>query len=65
MPSLEIKPPCQSEPERNLLSKSTLEETLRKSLFRNLDDFFFPKTLPPLVQIKPPCQSEPELNLLF
>src|SRR6478752_2289185 len=63
--SIEIKPPCQSEPELNLLpSRSTLEEPLRKSLFRNLDDFFFPKTLPPLVQIKRPCQSEPELNLL-
>ena len=36
-----------------------------KSLFRNLDEFFFPKTLPPLVQIKRPCQSEPELNLLL
>jgi len=64
MPSLEIKPPCQAEPERNLLSKSTLEEPLWNSLFRNLDEFFFPKTLPALVQIKPPCQAEPERNLL-
>jgi protein TonB len=32
-----------------LLPKSTFEESIWKSLFRNLDDFFFPKKQPPLV----------------
>lgn len=32
-----------------LLPKGTFEESLWKSLFRNLDEFFFPKKLPPLV----------------
>jgi periplasmic protein TonB len=37
-----------------LLPKDTFEEPLWKSLFQNLDDFFFPKKLPPLVlQSKP------------
>jgi periplasmic protein TonB len=36
-------------PELNLLPQASLEESLWKSLFRNLDDFFFPKKLPPLV----------------
>jgi periplasmic protein TonB len=36
-------------PELNLLPQSSLEESLWRSLFRNLDDFFFPKKLPPLV----------------
>ena len=55
MPTLEIKPPSQAEPELNLLlSKSTLEEPLWKSLFRNLDEFFFPKKLPPLVLTSKP-----------
>lgn len=37
-----------------LLPGGTFEEPLWKSLFRNLDDFFFPKKLPPLVlQSKP------------
>ncbi len=36
-------------PELNLLPQSSLEESLWKSLFRNLDDVFFPKKLPPLV----------------
>ena len=55
MPTLDIKPPAQAEPELNLLlSKSTLEEPLWKSLFRNLDEFFFPKKLPPLVLTSKP-----------
>ena len=37
-----------------LLSKSTLEEPLWKSLFQNLDEFFFPKKLPPLVLTSKP-----------
>ena len=37
-----------------LLPKGTFEEPLWKSLFRNLDEFFFPKKQPPLVlQSKP------------
>lgn len=44
------------EPELNLLlGKSTLEEPLWKSLFGQLDDFFFPKKLPPLK-----LESKPE-----
>src|SRR6202165_4952704 len=50
MPTLEIKPRADAEPDLNLLlPKSTLEEPLWKSLFQNLDDFFFPKKQPPLV----------------
>src|SRR5579863_5046528 len=38
-----------NEPELHLLlGNTTLEEPLYKSLFRGLDDFFFPKKLPPL-----------------
>jgi periplasmic protein TonB len=37
------------QPELNLLlPKATFEEPLWKSLFRNIDDFLFPKKLPPL-----------------
>jgi len=32
-----------------LLPKETFEQSMWKSLFRNLDDFFFPKKQPPLV----------------
>ena len=43
------------EPELNLLlPKGALEESLWKSLFRNIDDFFFPKKLPPLVLTSKP-----------
>src|SRR5215471_1156270 len=39
-----------SEPQLDLLlHNQTLDEPIWKSLFRNLDDFFFPKKLPPLV----------------
>jgi len=55
MPTLEMKPRGEAEPELNLLlSKSTLEEPLWKSLFQNLDEFFFPKKLPPLVLTSKP-----------
>ena len=38
-----------SQPDLNLLlPKATFEEPLWKSLFRNIDDFLFPKKLPPL-----------------
>src|SRR5208282_3404346 len=44
-----------SEPELHLLiTDKGFEEPLYKSLFRGLDEFFFPKKLPPLVlQSKP------------
>src|ERR1700680_1353796 len=55
MPTLDIKPPAGAEPELNLLlPKTTLEEPLWKSLFRNLNDFFFPKKQPPLVLTSKP-----------
>jgi len=55
MPTLDIKTPAGAEPELNLLlPKTTLEEPLWKSLFRNLDDFFFPKKQPPLVLTSKP-----------
>ena len=42
-------PAANPEPELHLLlPKDTLEQGLLKSLFQNLDDFFFPKKLPPL-----------------
>src|ERR1700689_3992561 len=45
-----------TEPELHLLlGNTTLEEPLYKSLFRQLDDFFFPKKLPPLK-----LESKPE-----
>jgi periplasmic protein TonB len=45
------------EPELNLLiSDKQFEEPLYKSLFRELDEFFFPKKLPPL---KLECKPEP------
>jgi len=44
-----------AEPELNLLLRNqTLDEPIWKSLFRNLDDFFFPKKLPPLVLTSKP-----------
>ncbi|HET6181769.1 MAG TPA: energy transducer TonB [Candidatus Sulfotelmatobacter sp.] len=44
------------EPELHLLlAKESFEEPLYKSLFRELDDFFFPKKLPPLK-----LESKPE-----
>ena len=43
------------EPELNLLLRNqTLDEPIWKSLFRNIDDFFFPKKLPPLVLTSKP-----------
>jgi len=45
-----------NEPELHLLlARDIFEEPLWKSLFRNLDDFFFPKKLPPLK-----LESKPE-----
>jgi periplasmic protein TonB len=52
MATLEMNPRTRTtaEPELNLLlPKGTVDEWLLKSLFRNLDDYFFPKKQPPLV----------------
>lgn len=44
-----------AEPELHLLlTNQTLDEPLWKSLFRNVDEFFFPKKLPPLVLTSKP-----------
>jgi len=49
MGSVEINPTTPvNEPEFHLLMAKDFEEPLWKSLFRQLDDFFFPKKLPPL-----------------
>ncbi len=43
------------EPELHLLlTNQTLDEPLWKSLFRNIDDYFFPKKLPPLLLTSKP-----------
>src|SRR5208337_3119338 len=58
MPELETpqNPPALGpEPELHLLLvNQTLDEPLWKSLVRNIDDFFFPKKLPPLVLTSKP-----------
>jgi TonB family protein len=55
MATTDIAPMRGGEPELNLLlSKSELEQPLWKSLFQNLDDFFFPKKQPPLVLTSKP-----------
>lgn len=47
--------PLSPEPELHLLlSNQTLDEPIWKSLFRNVDEFFFPKKLPPLVLTSKP-----------
>ncbi len=47
--------PLGPEPELHLLlTNQTLDEPLWKSLFRNVDEFFFPKKLPPLVLTSKP-----------
>ena len=52
LPSVQQSGP---EPELHLLLQNqTLDEPIWKSLFRNLDDFFFPKKLPPLVLTSKP-----------
>jgi periplasmic protein TonB len=52
----EVQPEVQgAEPELHLLLQNqTLDESLWKSLFRNIDEFFFPKKLPPLVLTSKP-----------
>jgi len=47
--AVETKPNMETQPELNLLAGTdTFQEPLWKSLFQELDDFFFPKKLPPL-----------------
>ncbi len=56
MGSESITPNAPHEPELHLLiADKGFEEPLYKSLFRGLDEFFFPKKLPPLV-----LESKPE-----
>src|SRR5580692_11600719 len=53
MATLDVK--TQPEPELNLLlSQSSLEQPLWKSLFQSLDDYFFPKKQAPLVLTSKP-----------
>jgi periplasmic protein TonB len=58
MPELEIAQNTQTvgpEPELHLLLHTQgLDEPLWKSLFRNVDEFFFPKKLPPLILTSKP-----------
>jgi hypothetical protein len=50
MATLESRARCESDLDLNLLlTNSTLEQPLWRSLFQNLDDLFFAKKLPPLV----------------
>ena len=48
MASVEVNPNPSQEPELHLLLAPDTFEPLWKSLFRGLDEFFFPKKLPPL-----------------
>ncbi|HUE51917.1 MAG TPA: energy transducer TonB [Terriglobales bacterium] len=55
MATRDLKPRADVEPQLNLLlPKDTLDEPLWKSLFQNLDDYFFPKKQPPLVLTSKP-----------
>ena len=50
-----LNPRAGAEPELNLLlPKDSLDQPLWKSLFKSLDEFFFPKKLPPLVLTSKP-----------
>ncbi|MFY9743246.1 MAG: energy transducer TonB [Candidatus Sulfotelmatobacter sp.] len=55
MASVEVKPNTGNEPELHLLLAPDTFEPLWKSLFQGLDEFFFPKKLPPLK-----LESKPE-----
>ncbi|MGC2248170.1 MAG: energy transducer TonB, partial [Terriglobales bacterium] len=53
--TLPVKADLDPEPQLDLLlHNQTLEEPIWKSLFRNIDEFFFPKKLPPLVLTSKP-----------
>jgi protein TonB len=49
MATINLAPGTNPEPDLNLLMPQGSEQGMLKSLFQNLDDFFFPKKLPPLV----------------
>jgi len=54
MATANLNPGTNPVPELNLLMPKDSEKGLIRSLFQNLDDFFFPKKLPPLqLQSKP------------
>src|SRR5438552_11585592 len=54
MATLDIKPAA-TEPQLNLLMpKGSLDQPLWKSLFQNLDDYFFPKKQAPLILTSKP-----------
>src|SRR5271156_3216591 len=54
-PSAPDLPTAGAEPELNLLLRNqTLDEPVWKSLVRNIDEYFFPKKLPPLVLTSKP-----------
>lgn len=55
MASVEVKPNPSNEPELHLLLAPDTFEPLWRSLFQGLDDYFFPKKLPPLK-----LESKPE-----
>jgi protein TonB len=54
MATPEVNLRANPEPELNLLPPKDLEQPLWRSLFQGLDDFFFPKKLPPLVLTSKP-----------
>lgn len=57
MGTLQVGRDAESEPELNLLlSKSTLQQPLWRSLYQNVEDLLFPKNLPPLVLTSKPLQ---------
>jgi periplasmic protein TonB len=57
MGTLQVGHDAESEPELNLLlSKSTLQQPLWRSLYQNVEDLLFPKKLPPLVLTSKPLQ---------
>lgn len=54
MATLEMKPHTEPEPQLSFLLPTESDKPLWKSLFGNLNDFFFPKKLPPLVLTSKP-----------
>jgi periplasmic protein TonB len=57
MGTLQVGHDAEGEPELNLLlSKSTLQQPLWRSLYQNVEDLLFPKKLPPLVLTSKPLQ---------
>jgi protein TonB len=57
MATVQVRTYVEGEPELNLLlSKSTLQQPLWRSLYQNVEDILFPKKLPPLVLTSKPLQ---------